>query len=181
MKDFQPENEAFVARLVEICRDSGYRAALRRWWSPTTRHHALPILGGKLFALNEKLLVTPEIILSALYATHANDSFQAHRSGGNSIGQSALELGGKKMSSGKFPSMERHFRRLLACDSLNDLAMQLNRLIKRLERERIPLDYVLLLKHLSFWSKPSRPELRDVVKTRWSLHFWQAPSDLPTP
>jgi CRISPR system Cascade subunit CasB len=170
MNDFQQQNEAFVSRLVESCKDRGHRAALRRWWSDGTRHYSLPVL-GRLFALDDE----PKTIVAALYASHAGESLPAHVSGGNSIGRAALKLGGGSTNADGFDSMERHFRRLLAAGDLDDLAPQLHRLVKRLEREAIPLDYVTLLSDLrQFRNNPQK------VKTRWALHFWQAPnSELP--
>jgi len=41
----KPANDAFIERLVKICADRGSTAALRRFWSPATRHYAYPILG----------------------------------------------------------------------------------------------------------------------------------------
>lgn len=164
--DYQKQNEDFVARLIEICRDRGYRAALRRYWSETTRHDAYAAL-GRLRALDDDR----RTIVSALYATHSS-SAEAHCSGGHSIGSAALELGGRKTTATEFPSMERHFRRLLAADNLDDLKWQLYRLVKRLERTSIPLDYARLLSDLcQFQSNP------ETVKTRWAIAFWQAPSE----
>ncbi len=77
-------------------------------------------------------------------------------------------------------SYERHFRRLLSCDAadLEEVGQQLHRLIKRIERESIPLDYNKLLWDFRNWRNKS-----DKVKTDWSRDFWQAPSEaeLSTP
>lgn len=166
MNDFQQHNEAFVSRLVETCKDRGQRACLRRWWSDGTRHYALPVL-GRIFALDDER----KSIVAALYAVHAGESSPAHISGGNSIGKAALKLGGGSTNADGFDSMERHFRRLLSAGDLDDLAQQLHRLVKRLERESIPLDYGLLLSDLRQFRNNA-----EKVKTRWALHFWQAPN-----
>lgn len=169
MNDFTQQNVAFVSRLVEICKDRGHRAALRRWWSDTTLHYALPVL-GRLGALDDRR-VNPRTIAAALYAVHAGEGASAHAAGGASAGQAALRLAGGSINADGFDSMERHFRRLLAADNLHDLAAQLHRLVKRLERESIPLDYAALLSDLRQFSNNA-----EKVKTRWALHFWQAPS-----
>ena len=81
----------------------------------------------------------------------------------------ALRLAGGSSKADGFESMERHFRRILASRDLEDVGAQLHRLVKRLERDGIPLDYVALLEDLiRFGQRPER------VKTRWSLDFWQA-------
>lgn len=169
--DYQKQNEDFVATLIKVCADRGLRAAMRRWWSEGTRHYAYPIL-GKLFALDDDR----KTLVAALYAVHAKDSAPAHVAGAYSIGSAALKLAGGSSSANGFDSMERHFRRLLAAESLDDLGPQLHRLVKRLEREAIPLDYARLLGDLrQFRNNP------ESVKTRWALAFWQAPAEQPAP
>jgi CRISPR system Cascade subunit CasB len=169
--DYQKQNEDFVAALIKVCADRGLRAAMRRWWSEGTRHYAYPIL-GKLSALDDDR----KTLLAALYAVHAKDSAPAHVAGAHSIGSAALKLAGGSTSANGFDSMERHFRRLLAAESLDDLDPQLHRLVKRLEREAIPLDYARLLGDLrQFRNNP------EAVKTRWAIAFWQAPAGQPAP
>jgi CRISPR type I-E-associated protein CasB/Cse2 len=167
--DYQKQNEDFVSRLTGICRDRGHRACLRRWWSEGTRHYAYPVLGNLSILDDDR-----KILLAALHAVHSKDSGPAHVSGGHSIGSAALKLGGNSTQADAFPSMERHFRRLLSADTLEDLGPQLHRLVKRLERESISLDYARLLGDLRQFGK--NPE---AVKTSWALAFWQAPTEQP--
>lgn len=154
--DDQTEN-TFLSRLRRICGDRGNRAALRRYWSPTTRHQAYPLL-GQLGALDDKR----KTILVTLYAEHP----EHQKSQG--IGKAALRLG--KREGGEHP-YDRHFKRLLACDTLDDLAQQLHRLVKRLQREGIGLDYEMLYKNLNFWANYAED-----IKVRWAADFWQAPA-----
>lgn len=154
----QPDHAAYVARLASALDDQhrGDRAALRRHWSPTTRHQAFPVL-GKLGALGDER----KTILCALFAEHP-----LHKTG-NTVGKAALFLGDRRDGDHPF---DRHFRRLLACDNLNDLGTQLHRFVKRLSREGIPLDYAVLHRDLNFWANYS-----DRVKLDWASQFWQAP------
>jgi CRISPR type I-E-associated protein CasB/Cse2 len=87
-----------------------------------------------------------------------------------------LAGGGEKADG--FESFERHFRRLLACDSsdLPELADQLHRLFKRLERESIAIDFNQLLWNLRTWHLKSTK-----IKTDWASEFWTAPSEVTTP
>lgn len=149
-------NNSFVDRLQKTCSDRGNRANLRRYWSPTTRHQSYPVL-GRLGALRDDRLS----ILAALYAEHPK-----HQAG-MSVGKATLGLGLRK--EGEHP-YDRHFRRLLSCDDIDDLAQQLHRLVKRLEREGIGLDYQLLHKNLNYWAN-----YQEDVKLRWAADFWQAP------
>ncbi|MEY4569609.1 MAG: hypothetical protein RLZZ398_1048 [Verrucomicrobiota bacterium] len=163
MNPYDETNSRFIAQLVKLCDDRGHSASLRRYWSETTRHQALPVL-GRLGAIGDDRTST----VAALYAIHPNHVE------GSGIGRAALRLGDRK--DGDHP-YDRHFRRLLACTDLEDLAPQLHRLVKRLSREGIPLDYAKLLKELRFWSTGHAEN----VKTSWAKEFWQAPADLPTP
>lgn len=162
MKDHPQQNENFISALQRLCQDRGHAAALRRYWSDTTRYQSLPVL-GRLGAIGDERMST----VAALYAVHPN-----HREG-QGIGRAAYGLG--KPSDVEHP-YDRHFRRLLACDDLSDLAAQLHRLVKRLERDGIGLDYAGLLKDLNFWTSSKRPELKSKVKTDWAKDFWQAPN-----
>jgi CRISPR type I-E-associated protein CasB/Cse2 len=146
----------FLARLRNSTYDRGTRAALRRYWSPTTRYLAYPPL-GQLGALRDDR----KAALAALYAEHPQHV------PGLSLGKAALQLG--DCNDGKHP-FDPHFRRLLACDSLDDLTQQLYRTVKRLQSRGIGLDYELLYKHLNMWSNYSED-----VKVRWAADFWQAP------
>ncbi|MCP5535197.1 MAG: type I-E CRISPR-associated protein Cse2/CasB [Akkermansiaceae bacterium] len=153
--DNKPNHADFIKRLQKITDDRGNRAALRKYWSPTTRHQAYPIL-GLLGALGDER----KTITAALFAEHPE-----HREN-ISVGKAALLLGDRK--DGDHP-YDRHFRRLLACDDLTDLGQQLHRLIKRISREGIGLDYADLHKRLNFWAN-----YRDEVKLYWAADFWQA-------
>ena len=160
--DYRQQNEAFVARVRDLCHDRGTRAELRRYWSDRTRHYAYPAL-GILRALDDER----KQIVAALYAMHDRDGASAHRRG-PSVGAAFLQVAGGPKGAA-YESTERHFRRLLACQSLEEVGGQLQRLVKRLEREGIAFDYAKLLGDLRQWG--TNP---DAVKTRWALDFWQA-------
>ncbi len=164
MNSYDETNSRFIAQLSRLCEDRGHSASLRRYWSETTRHQALPVL-GRLRAIGDDRTTS----IAALYAVHPSH-VQGH-----GIGRAAFNLG-ERNKDGDHP-YDRHFRRLLACTDLDDLAPQLHRLVKRLSREGIPLDYAKLLKELRFWSTGHSEN----VKTSWAKDFWQAPADLPTP
>jgi CRISPR system Cascade subunit CasB len=160
MKSHEESNISFIAQLAKLCEDRGYSASLRRYWSETTRPAALPIL-GRLGAIGDDRKST----VAALYAVHP-----AYAEGVG-IGRAALRLGERK--DGEHP-YDRHFRRLLACADLDELAPQLHRLVKRLSREAVPLDYGRLLTQLRFWTSG----YAESVKTDWAKEFWQAPLDV---
>ncbi len=158
-------NTSFIDQLrrhLDGDRKRGERAALRRFWSTATRSQAYPVL-GLLGALEDDR----KAILAALYAEHPEHI------AGITIGKAASRLGERKEREHPF---DRHFRRLLACqdigraDDPGDLAFQLHRLVKRLKREGIALDYAELHKNLNYWSRH-----RDLVLLRWASDFWNTP------
>lgn len=150
------EKDSLVKRLLPIAspHNRGKRAALRHYWSEATRSHAFPIL-GQVGALGD----ARKTILAALFAINPN-----HQAG-VSVGTAARRIDTTKSEDHPY---ERHFNRLLANDTLAELAQGLYRLNKRLERQQIGLDYNLLNQHLHFWNQDS-----DSIKTDWAKHFWQ--------
>lgn len=150
------QTNPFLDQLIRVCDDRGDRAALRRYWSPTTRHMAYPVL-GKLNALKD----SRKSVLAALFGEHPE-----HRNG-MGVGRSAMFLGERK--DGDHP-YDRHFRRLLASEDMEELGQQLHRLVKRLGREGIGLDFERLHRDLNFWAN-----YREEVKIDWAADFWQAP------
>lgn len=157
MSESTSQTTSFLNHLIRICDDKANRsdrAALRRYWSPTTRYMAYPVL-GKLGALEDRR----KCVLAALYAEHPG-----HQTG-QTVGKAALALG--KRENGEHP-YDRHFRRLLACEELEELGQQLHRLVKRLEREGVGLDYGELHFDLNKWAKH-----RERVKIDWAAGFWQ--------
>lgn len=154
----KPDHAAYITRVTNALGDNrrGDRAALRRYWSPTTRHQSYPIL-GKLSALGDNR----KTILCALFAEHPLHKI------GNTVGKAALFLGDRKDGNHPF---DKHFRRLIASDDLVDLGTQLHRLVRRLSRESIALDYAALHRDLNFWGN-----YPDRVKLDWAGQFWQAP------
>jgi len=159
-KPNQKPDEKVIGQVVNLCADRGASAMLRRYWSDTTRHYAYPVLAR----LPVSGFDTPDALAAALYAVNPN-----HRSGGLRPGQALSRLA----SDGDIKSFERHFRRLLASETLDEVAGQLHRLFKRLERETIALDFNCLLWDLRNWRKD-----RDGVRTRWATDFWLKPGEI---
>lgn len=166
-------NDPFINRMIEVCNDRGHAAELRRFWSPTTQHHSYPVLGQmRVFDGSDsrnypKLTDNVKAITAALYAVNPR-----HLSGGQSVGTACNRLAGDAA----FEAFERHFRRLLASDTLEEVGDQLHRIFKRMDRESITLDYNRVLKDLYSWSKWS-----ENIKTRWSMDFWKTPAEIVAP
>lgn len=153
---------SFVERLIELEKrnDRGRLAELRRGLSPTTEHQAWPALGalaGPLaFKPNGRLIYQT---VGALFALHP-----AHKAIGN------LGVTCRHLAQGREDAFERRFRRLLACDSLEDLRDQLVRIVKMAKSADKAVDYFQLFKDMAwFRSNPQR------VKVEWAREYWSAP------
>jgi CRISPR system Cascade subunit CasB len=159
MSQDTPENpdEELVQRVVAACRDRGSAAELRRYWSPTTRHYAFPVL-GRIGVTNPR---SADAFTAALYALNPRHAARGPRPG------QAL----KKFADGE-DSFDAHVRRLLACDDLDEVADQFQRLFVRLDGEAIALDYNRLLWDLRNWAKKSED-----IKTRWGQDYWMHPKE----
>jgi CRISPR type I-E-associated protein CasB/Cse2 len=152
----------FVERLIELEKrnNRGRLAELRRALSPTTEHQAWPALGalaGPLaFKPNRRLIYQT---VGGLFALHP-----VHEAIGN------LGVTCRHLAKGREEAFERRFRRLLACDSLEDLRDQLLRLVKMAKAAAKALDYFELFANMQhFRYDPQR------VKVEWAREYWSAP------
>lgn len=161
--EYSEQNRRFISHLEKILGDKGDRgdrAGLRRWWSASTRGYAFPVL-GRLGALDEWNATNPRLLVAALFAEHPQ-----HNPKMRGIGATCLEFGRKADGERVY---EAHFRRLLSCESLDDLGEQLHRAVRRAAREPVGVNYEELLSNLRQWRNN-----RQRVKTRWAMQFWQA-------
>jgi CRISPR system Cascade subunit CasB len=160
MNQDTPENpdDELIKKVVSACRDRGSSAELRRYWSPATRQYAFPVL-GRIGVTNPR---SADAFTAALYALNPR-----HAAGGPRPGQAL-----KKFANGE-ESFDAHVRRLLACDALDEVAEQLQRLFVRLGREGIALDYNRLLWDLRSWAKKSED-----IKTRWGQDYWMKSKEM---
>lgn len=157
---------SFVERLIELEKrnDRGRLAELRRGLSPTTEHQAWPALGAlagsRAFEPNRHLIYQT---VGALFALHP-----AHKAIGN-LGVTCRHLR-KETNPQKEDPFDRRFRRLLACDSLEDLRDQLVRIVKMAKSADKAVDYFQLFKDMTwFRANPQR------VKVEWAREYWSAP------
>lgn len=157
MNPHDEKNALFIERLIRLCKYGGHRSLLQRYWQDASRHQAMPAL-GKLSAIGHD----PTTFVSALYAIHP-----LHSENGLGVGHAALCLGERRNDTHPF---DTHFRRLIACNQIEETATQLLHLVKRLSQKSIPLDYAKLLKELRLWAT----DHQESVKTTWAKEFWQA-------
>jgi CRISPR type I-E-associated protein CasB/Cse2 len=163
-----------VAKLVEIenQRDLGKLSALRAWWRPSARYIAVPVMGDLLL----KAGVGPRFddpvwtALPALFAIH-----RLHTERGRfNLGATCRELAGAARE-----TFAPHFRRLLACGTIEELIERLRRLVQRAKAEGVAVNYLQLGIDMLQWRKSA--EDAQEVKTRWAKEYFRVPEETETP
>lgn len=149
----------FIRRLEGIRDDRGKMAALRRGLSPGTARESWPIIAS----LGQDIARIAPCTVAALYAAHPE-----HDAGSHSLGTTCREIATDKGREREIvESFQRRFRRLLACDSAEDVAGQLQAWIRFASARSVKVNYEQLYWDLAKW------ELRaDETKLRWARDFW---------
>ncbi len=167
-----PQAERPILRLVQGLRqlkeDRGVMANLRRGLNTTTQHYAWPHLaraGGKV---DDPV----HLLVAALFSLHSRED----QSG---LGSACRRLVSRSSLPVEDHPLTKRFQRLLAADSLEELAPLIRSLMLQLKREEVPLSYTRLAVDLEDFNR--WPERRLAVKTRWAGQFWNAPLLADTP
>jgi CRISPR system Cascade subunit CasB len=159
MSEQTKENEPIVSAAIRVCNDRASASSLRKYWSRETRHYSFPVLGG----LGLRDPDGPDARTAALYAIHPDHSPQTA-----GLGHSLRKVDGGK------GTMDSRVRRLLASDTLDDVTLQIRRLLPLLGREGVAINYNQLLWDLRKWNKDS-----DGVKTGWGRGYWMSEKENP--
>jgi len=166
-----PEHlRSFLAHLrqLEARGDRGAMSALRRGASETTRHLAWPVIrrcGGDLrhpawTAVGAAFALYPQPEGSPDYTSN--------------FGATCFALADPTRSDGK-SSFDSRFRRVLAADSVEDLAkwvVQIARRAKTAKPRPAPMNYEELLTSMLLWDARDGA-LRERVRRDWSTTYWQ--------
>jgi len=151
--------ERFLGRLRKISKDRGKMAALRRAASTGTERQAWPVI----HSLGEDIGSLAACTIGALYATHPQEDTKAF-----SFGTTCRRIALDGVTEFKIPdSFDRRFRRLLACDSADDVAAQLKSWIRFASAKGVGVNYERL-----FWDILSWNNHADRIKLDWARGFW---------
>jgi CRISPR type I-E-associated protein CasB/Cse2 len=151
----------FMAALRKAQPDRGKMAALRRAASPSTAREAWPVI----YSLGEDLRNLASCTVGALFAEHPFEDQDAF-SFGVTCRRIATDNGREREIAESF---ERRFRRLLACDSAEDVAGQLKAWIRLAGSKGVGVNYERLFNDLAYWDKSA-----DEIRVRWATGFWPA-------
>jgi CRISPR system Cascade subunit CasB len=165
--------DRFLADMAAAMRrdDRGTLADLRHGFSATTCHRAWPHLAPycDLCDNRDRAIWT---LIGAGYATLAPDGLA--RSGCGNIGATMRRLafagdaaGGQKA----LESFDGRFRRLLACQTIEELCEHLVAVIRAAKAKGVPVDFRKLHEDLAAWD--SRDGSRD-VRVEWAKAYWGA-------
>ncbi len=151
----------FVGALRRASNDRGKMAALRRGLTDNPRLHvdAWPVIAGLGGDIGNAVYVA----IAALYASHPKDE-PSLRNFGDTCRRIA-QGDGKDIAE----SFERRFRRLLACDSVDDVIGQLRSWVRLAASKGVGVNYESLFADLWNW-----PWYADDIRVKWAKSFWQS-------
>lgn len=154
----------FMAALRKAQPDRGKMAALRRAASPSTAREAWPVI----HSLGEDIRNHAACTIGALFAGHPVEDRDAY-----SFGVTCRRVATDNGRERDIPeSFERRFRRLLACDSAEDVAGQLKAWIRFAAARGVGVNYEQLFWDLLTWETKG-----DRTKMTWATGFWPARRD----
>lgn len=150
----------FVGQLFSIAarHDRGKLADLRRGLSPGTEQSAWPVLGA-LGAFRDRREMLPVYqTVGALFALHPTVA---------SIGNFGVTC--RRVAKDREEAFDRRFRRLIACDTLEDLCGRLVGVVKMAKSNGVLVDYDRLFTDLRWFERnPQR------LKIDWARQYWGA-------
>ncbi|MBL9182864.1 MAG: type I-E CRISPR-associated protein Cse2/CasB [Verrucomicrobiaceae bacterium] len=157
--------ERFIAALRRIEDDRGKMAALRRGLSDGTQRTAWPVIASLGMDIGNQAAIT----VAGLFATHPVIS------NARSLGQTCRFIAVDSGLASDIPeSFDKRFRRLIACDTVEEVTGQLSAWIRlaKSRPNRVGVNYEQLFWDLSGWDKRS-----SAIKVQWARDFWSSRKD----
>lgn len=162
--------ERFLGALRRIEDDRGKMAALRRGLSEGTQRAAWPVIASLGMDIGNQAAIT----VAGLFATHPVVS------NARSLGQTCRFIAVDSGLASDIPeSFDKRFRRLIACDTVEEVSGQLSAWIRLAKSKGVGVNYAELYNDLYWWSKDA-----DKKRIRWARDFWSPRRDedaAPTP
>lgn len=165
MDDKSPQERAsyLLKELEKLRDDRGAMANLRRGLSHATEYRAWPWVARWCNLENDRQRIIYTTVAAA-FASHPENE-----NTGN-VGTVMRELVPSDQRNAEgLQSFDKHFRRLLTCQSAEEVCERLPRLIKAASQKDLPINYVELFKDLCYWGER--------VKIRWAAAYWNTRTD----
>lgn len=155
--------------------DRGMLAALRRGLSEVTEHYAWPYL-APYCPMSDPKQRTIWLMIAAAAATLAPDRLARAGRGVGNLGVTLrkLALGSTGEKSDKaLASFEARFRRLLTCQTTEEICRHLSGVIRAAAAKGVPVDVEQLFWDLQKWERTAEP----TTKVRWAQTYWSGDVD----
>lgn len=140
--------------------DRGAMAALRCLLNPEQRFRAWQLIAG-INGIGNTAIET----VAGLYALHPEEKVDEDYHFGSACKQLAFDR--KKQQVDDESPFDKRFRRLLACDSREELRAHLKDIVRGMKSSGIPVNYASLYDDICWWG--------DRVRERWAIQYWQKP------
>lgn len=161
-----------IARILALHPEKNRRelALLRRWWSPSTRHYAWPVLAK--FAGPQAIENLPLALTAALYARHP-----LHQEKVGNLAATCQKLRGTGKVDDRAP-FDARFQRLLSSRRISNSGFQKQLLaaVTLCRSKNLPLNYLQLQDDLHQWHWRGQS-----VQIRWASYYYQATATEETP
>lgn len=158
--------KVFITELqkLAVAKDRGALADLRHGVAGAAAHRAWPHLAPFCDLRNEKAL-SAYLVVGAGFAMHETTAPSAGNFG-NTLRRIAVEGKGSDKTEA-LNSFAARFRRLLTCDTTEEVCKHLPGILRAAARKAVPVNYGLLLEDLLQWDES--------VKLRWASAYWGTP------
>ncbi|MGL6195677.1 MAG: type I-E CRISPR-associated protein Cse2/CasB [Thermoguttaceae bacterium] len=163
MSDKLSSREEFIEFLQKNERNTGIMADLRKGFNSLTAHYSWKHIGRFCFLDDEKHRTIFQTV-GAAFATHPlfRKSSESNPNMGTVMRMIAAR--GAENISDALASFESRFRRILTCDTSEEVCSLLRGVISAAKLKNIRIPYLSLIDDLFFWD-PN-------VKMRWAHEFW---------
>ena len=159
----------FIEYLLALTpeKDRGTLADLRKGFSKATAVRAWPHL-GHFCHLNDEGDRTIFETVGAGYATHPVNDGEPYANFGTVMQKLAFESVGGDAEKRK--TFDTRFRRLLTCESAEEVCKHLKGAILAAKAKDVPIPWESLFWDLKKWG--------DSVKVRWAAKYWMVPKEM---
>lgn len=156
--------ERFLSRLHGLREDRGKMAALRRGASEATQRQAWPVLHFLGVDVGNFTALT----VGALFAEHPMEENKSW-----SLGETCRRVALDGVTGFDIPdSFDKRFRRLLACDTVEEVAGQLKAWVRLAKAKGLRVNYEQMYWDLDGWHKRA-----DDIKLAWARGYWPVRKD----
>jgi len=149
---------AFVKYLSDHSEDRGMMADLRRGFSESQAHRAWPYLASWCDLTHSR----ERAVFQTVAAAFAHHPVVAGEGDLGSVLR-RIAMGDKRGQEG-LATFDGHFRRLLVCDSVEELCDHLRGPLRAAAAKGIPVNYEQMFNDLWYWGEK--------VRLRWAASYW---------